>query len=89
MPEEKGIVMDRGSPTGQPFQRESSPQVGKLFRLLGWVFFSLLCDLLEKKTFINELCPPLSFRTHWGFACRMKAQQNLAVSVDKADKSAL
>lgn len=80
-------------PNRPTFPEEKSPQVGNLVGLLGWFFWfffnPLLCDLWEKKPFINELCPPLSFRSCWGFVCRMKPQQNLAVSVDKTDKSAL
>lgn len=54
---------------------------------VGFVFFSLLSCVTCEKTFINELCPPLSFGR--GFACRAEPQQNLAGSVDQTDKSSL
>lgn len=86
--EKKWIVMDRGFSTGQPFQKKSSAEVGKLFGF-GLGVFLLACVTCEKRAFTNELCPPLSFRSPWGFACMTKPQQKLAVSVNKTDKTAL
>ena len=70
------------------FSEEKFSRSGKVV----WVWFGvflLACVTCEKRAFTNELCPPPSFRSPWGFACMTKPQQKLAVSVNKTDKTAL